>query len=202
MVSRSATLFCVGVVAWCAAALAAEAQSTESDQAVHVETGVGASYFLSYVTEDAQTRYWGLSLSAQFWKQPTKRIELGYTYVPQRTTSSSAAPVLHAVRAMVLRSTAPEAGPFLRLAGGLGAAVLIVDAQTIDCGDFPLCSEWAPGDGTRFAPAATGSVTVSPSRRVQLFGELRGYYALGDAWSAAGSPRLLTETGIGLRVIF
>lgn len=178
------------------------AQGPAAERPVRVEMGAGLSYFPSYVLDDAETRQWGVALVARLGRTAGRHLELAYTHVPQRTTTSSAAPRLHAVRAMLAASAAIPPGARVRLTGALGVAALKVDAQPIDCGGFPLCDEWAPRDGTRVAPVAGVGTTVHMGRRLRVFGEGRAYRPMGDAWSAAGDPAWLTEVslGIGLRL--
>lgn len=181
------------VTAFCSAApVAAQAR---------LDLVVGATYFPTYVYDDADTREWGMDVAVRMASEPGGGLEIGYTYVPQATTGSSS-PRLHAFRALVVGARAVGDQSQFLLRGGLGLAALLMRPQPIDCGPFPLCNEWAPRRGTRMAPMAEAGAAIRTSRRVTPFLTLRVHRPMGDEWSPNGDPDLVTQlsAGIGIQV--
>lgn len=178
----------------------AEAQEAVSTPLGRIAAQVGAGYFPSYVAEDSQTRKWGMDFSVRFGPATGAGLEVGYAYVPQASTTSSSAPRLHAFRVMVLGSM--HAGPDspVILTGGLGVAALVVRAQWIDCGDYVLCSEWAPRSGTWMALGGELGTVVKIWSRLNGLLEVHLFRAPGEAWSAAGTPHWISETSAGVSV--
>lgn len=180
----------------------ATGQDADSRRSHGVHAVLGVSVFPSYIVEDRHTRQWGPALSVHLGTTRNTWLEIGYAYVPQSTTTASSSPRLHVVRGMYSASlpTGTESPVRVSLSGG--AAVLKLDAQTVDCGPFPLCAEWSPNSGTRFAPVLAAGIEVRPLDRLALVGGVRAYHPLGDSWSPAGDEDLLAEITAGLSVSF
>ncbi len=178
------------------------AQTENASHVFHLETGIGLSYFPAYPYEDDKTQYWGINAVGRVISDSGWGLEVGYTYVPQATTTSSSAPRLHVFRAMVVASVSVRQDSPVTINGGLGVAALGLRPQGIGCGDFfPVCAEWAPSRGTRKAAVAEVGSSVHVSRRVSVSGGFRVFRPAGDSWSPWGDPEWITEVSVGFRVL-
>lgn len=176
------------------------AQGSGTADPTGVKAGVAVGYFPGYVMEDARTQQWGVSALVQLVLTARGRFEVAYTHVPQKSTTASAAPRLHAFRAMVVLSYPISHDGRFRFAGSAGLSGLKVDAQRIDCGPFPLCDESAPRDGTRISPVGGIGLELELADRLDVFSDVRVYRPLGETWSPNGDPEWLSEIGAGIRV--
>lgn len=178
------------------------AQDTTSGHRAHVTAQVSAGYFPLYVTEDTHTRRWGVDVGARIGPRTGVGLGLGYTYVPQATTSASSAPRLRAVRVLLLGSVRASPRSPVSLRGGVGAARVAVRTQRIDCGDFPPCGEWAPRSGTWTLPVVECGVRVEAGNAVSGLFEMDLFMPHGTTWSALGRPRALAQfrTGVSVRL--
>lgn len=179
---------------------AASASAQMVGPSSYIGAGVGISYFPSYITEDSYTRQWGPALQLYFHGESGRRLELGYAYVPQSSTTSSAAPRMHAARLMVAATTPFVPGSNVRLTGSFGVVGIRINAQQIDCGTFPLCAEWAARDDQRIGLAFAGGLESNVRNRFDVFADLRTYRQFGEPSSPGNGPRWLQEIGAGMRI--
>lgn len=183
-----------------AGSLPLAAQESTVPSVLLVTPQISASYFPSYVSEDAWTRRRGIDVGARIGPGSGLGVKVGYTYVPQATTTSSSAPRLHAVRVLLSGAARLEPHSRLTLWGGVGAARVTVEAQGIDCGDFPLCAEWAPRSGNWILPAVEVGAGVRVWRRIGWLVEAGVLIPRGEAWSAEGDPGALVRLGTGVAI--
>ena len=200
MLRRIAVLMGAVSLIVCGGVRSVSAQGTSRDSGWRFEPGIGVSYFSSYVYEDPETQYWGVDLVARVGPTLGQGLEVGYTYVPQGTTTSHSSPRLHVFRVMAVRAFPAGAASAVALRVGFGAAALVMRPQRIDCGDFPICSEWAPRGGTRLAPMVGAGFAIPVASRVAVHGDLRAFRPVGDEWAPFGDPKWVTEVCVGVRV--
>ncbi len=189
-------LSCGAISLFCASALDAQ------PSVARFEIGAQYSHFPSYISSGFGVREGGPSLVLRVSPVPARRtsFEIAYTRISQRPTDQSAAPRLDLLR--VGHVWHPRLGRAGRLglrvmAGGAG---LQIDAQEIDCGDFPVCSEWAATDSRMLAAAGGVGLSWHTGRRLALQADARAYLPFG-MWTAAGW-RPLQEVAIGAAVRF
>ena len=175
-----------------ASGLGASTLSAQAVAAPRVELSAGISHFAQYVSTDADTRRTGptvaLLVRSQSASEPS--VELAYTTVRQQATTTSAAPRLDLGRLSLAWAVALDSAERVALVPSLGAAWLWLDAQTIDCGEFPLCSEWAPYDASMFAGVLGLGLRGQLGRRWILRAAGQGYLPF-EAWEAGGRQTLL-----------
>lgn len=179
------------------------AQPVRPDHSLHFQPGVAVSYFPAYAYEDSRTRQWGVSFLGLLTGGSGNGLEFGYTYVPQSETTGSSAPRLHAFRLMVVGSSQQSVDFPVRITGGLGGAVLRLKPQSINCGDFPLCAEWAPQEGTRQAIAGSLGIALNLLGPLTASADARAYRLVGgESWRPDGDPNWLSEVSLGVRYRF
>lgn len=178
------------------------AQEVISRGPIQITPQVLASYFPLYVADDAQTQRKGIDVGARIGRSSGLGLKLGYTYVPQETTTSSSAPRLRAVRALVSGSVRLEPNSSVTLFGGVGAARVTVETQHIDCGDFPVCAEWAPRSGTWTLPTVEVGAVVEVWDRIGWLLQATFLIPHGEAWSGQGDADALAQfsTGVSVRI--
>jgi hypothetical protein len=177
-----------------------EGQEVTTRRPLQLAPQISASYFASYVSDDAQTRRWGIDVGARIGAPTGAGIELGYTYVPQAATTSSAAPRLRVFRILLLGSVRPGPASAVKLTGGVGVAKLTVRTQQIDCGDFPLCAEWAPRSGSWIVPAMEVGAALKIWSRIEGLLDVHLLIPHGEAWSATGDPKWLGQLSAGASI--
>lgn len=173
--------------------LGASTLTAQPTGAARFELSAGVSHFAQYVSADAQTRQTGptVALVARLRaSDKASKMELAYTTVRQKTTTASAAPRLDVARISFGWQQALEPAGRVSFDPSLGAAWLHVDAQTVDCGAYPLCSEWAPYDASLLA----GVVGLGLSGQLGRLWTLRaggiGYLPV-STWQPGGWQSLL-----------
>jgi hypothetical protein len=173
--------------------LGASTLAAQSAAAPRFELSAGISHFAQYVSADASTRQAGPTVALLFRSQSSASgpdVELAYTTVRQKATTASAAPRLDVSRVSLGWPLPLDSAARLALVPSLGAAWLRVDAQTIDCGEFPVCSEWAPYDASLVAGVLGLGLRGQLSHRWTLRAAGMGYLPLED-WQAKGRQSLL-----------
>ena len=178
------------------------AQEVNSKGPIQLTPQVAASYFPLYVTDDTQTQRKGIDVGARIGPKSGLGLKLGYTYVPQATTTSSSAPRLRALRVLLSGSVRLEPNSSATLFGGVGAARVTVETQQIDCGDFPVCAEWAPRSGTWTLPTIEVGAVVEVWDRIGWLLQANLLIPHGEAWSAERDPGALGQfsTGVAVRL--
>ena len=164
------------------------------------ELGAGVSYFPSYVSRGPETQQWGVEVLGRLLGASPVGLEVGYSHVPQHTTASDAAPRLHAFRVMAVDARLLDPARTLLLSWGLGLSALSIKAQQIDCGNFPLCSEWSPNSGTRIGPVGVAGAQLQLGGRAYASIDFRATRPIGGEWSPARDPDWVTEVSAGLRL--
>lgn len=174
---------------------AASSLSAQPGSVPKIELSGGISHFAQYVSKDARTNQTGGTIELRLPRARGSAVELAYTVVPQATTTASSAPRLHVGRLGVSWASPLDGVGRVVLHRSLGGALLGVDAQTVDCGDFPVCDEWAPRD----ALLAAAAIGAGLRRQLGLHSAIRAdglaYLPIGtwqtDGWRSLVELRLV-----------
>lgn len=175
-----------------------------SAQAGPVEAVIAgyAVAFPRYVTsDDAHTRPFGGTIAIRL-RRPAAPVgfEVAITHAPQASTDQSAAPVLTVVRAGLLLGKASAPARRVAFHATLEPSLLVITPQEIDCGSFPLCSEWSPRELTTVGLAFGAGVEIMLGKRVVLLADGLAH-AASASWDPLGRKSLLeVSAGIAIRL--
>jgi len=154
-----------------------------------VSVGMGVSYF-PYFERDVGERQAGLSAAVRL--EPCTAglgLEAGYSALIRGTSVAGGIDRLDVMR-LALRWTGAAESTF-RVNQALGVARLAVDAgPQIDCGDFPVCNEYAPHDARLLAGLLGAELEVRLGSRGRIGAGGLAYLALGS-WKNDGLPSLV-----------